>query len=98
MSPKKREGGMKVITKFTTYQDYAERLVKMLTSKRGVLVDWESEMGKRIYYEDPEYPEYEFCIRTWDVRPIPDGLVVDSYTIYPEKKVIPTTPASQVPT
>ena len=86
MPPKIREGGVKVIKKVKTYKEYAEKLVSVLSSKRGTLLDWESEMGDRIYYTDSKYPGYEFTIRTWSVRFLdhsPDLYWVDSYSIYP---------------
>jgi hypothetical protein len=85
MTPKTRDGGMKVVKKVKTYKEYAEKLVSMLSSKRGTLLDWESDMGDRIYYTDSKYPGYEIIIRTWSIRFLdhsPDTYFVDSYSIY----------------
>jgi hypothetical protein len=90
MAPKERSGSMKVIRKTSSYKDFAEKTVALLSNKRGTITDWESEEGRRIYYKDSKYPEWEMTIRLWSFRhlnddPIISDVCIDSYTIYPEK-------------
>jgi len=90
MTPKERNGSMRLIRKTSSYKDFAEKTVALLSSKRGTITDWESEEGRRIYYTDSKYPEYEMTIRLWSLRPMSDNpnnvdILIQSYTIYPEK-------------
>ena len=89
MAPKIRNGSVRVIKNVNSYKEFAEKLVANLSSKRGTLIDWESDMGRRIFYTDTNYPDYEFCIRTWSIRPLPNDPTVywvEGYTISPEPK------------
>ena len=88
MAPKIRNGNVRVIKNVNSYKEFAEKLVANLSSKRGTLVDWESDMGRRIFYTDTKYPDYEFCIRTWNIEPLPNDPTVywvKGYTISPEQ-------------
>ena len=90
MAPKERSGSMKLIRKTSSYKDFAEKTVALLSSKRGTVTDWESEEGRRIYYTDSKYPEWEMTIRLWSLRPLNDDPImadvcIESYTIYVEK-------------
>jgi hypothetical protein len=68
-----------------TYEENCKILVKKLTNGFGVLTDWESDSGRRVYYTHPEYPGYEFHIRTWNVSEFNDNSVLIHYTVFREK-------------
>jgi len=90
MPPREKHGSMKVIRKTSSYRDFAEKTVSLLSNKRGTLIDCESEEGRRIYYTDSKYPEWEMTIRLWSFRPLNDDpimadICIESYTIYVEK-------------
>ena len=90
MAPREKHGSMKVIRKTSSYKDFAEKTVALLSNKRGTITDWESEQGRRIYYTDSKYPEWEMTIRLWSSRPLSDDpiisdMLIESYTIYVEK-------------
>ena len=63
-----------------TYEEYCKILVEKLTNGFGVLTDWESDVGRRVYYTHPKHPGYEFTIRTWTGSEFGDV----NYTIYRE--------------
>jgi hypothetical protein len=91
MAPKRREGGHRVYRNTKSWDDMAKMCVADLFKGRGTITD-SSDYGDRIFCTDSKYPGYEFIIRTWSWQPVGEGslekgqdIILDSYTIYPQK-------------
>ena len=83
--PNTFDSGAVTVKNGDTYEEYCKILVRTLTKGFGVLTDWESEPGRRIYYTHPEHPGYEFTIRTWNVSELSEGRILIEYTTYRQK-------------
>jgi hypothetical protein len=70
-----------VIKGVYSYKEFVYKLVHEVSEGHGIIQDWESDAGARIWYKDTRDDKVKY-IRTWSYDICGEDITVHEYTIY----------------